>query len=141
MAVNTSTDVTLSFTVDTVEYGCQLRNGATLQRPWAGEGRTFVTACGEQLSEPPDTPADGQIRGDVLADYSATGVTVGMDAALGQEVDIVWTEQVSGDRQRVWTGRGLVQPITRTWNAGRLSGHDLVISLVSEASNVYEDVV
>lgn len=136
--MSTHTDVALSFTVDGVEYACQLVD-PTLIRPWAGEGATVVVACGDRVTEPPESPENGSITGTAYADYSDTGISVGLDAALGQTVDIVWTEQVSTDRQRIWTGKGQVRPMTRAFTAARNSRHDIDIVLTEETGNTYSD--
>ena len=140
MPVVTHNDTTLTFTMDGVDYACQLLE-PQLVRPSKGDATTRKTACGDTISEPPETGTDGSITGDAVADYGASGITVGLDAALDETVDIVWTEQVSTARQRVWTGKGVVKPITRTFRSGRLSAHDLTISLTEETSNAYSNIV
>lgn len=135
MAVNTHQDYTLSLILNGQEIACQLIGEPQIVRPWAGQGSTTVTACGDVLSEPAQTPETGSITADVLADFTATtGVSVVLDELLGQTVDFTWVETVdtATGATRTLDGKCKVLPKTRTWRHGRYSAHDLNLEFVSE---------
>ena len=132
-------DVSLTLSVDSTQVECQLLD-PQMVRPAYGAGDTVTVACGDEVGVPGDRLTNGSISGDVIADYSTTGVTKVLDENLDQEVDVVWAETVtdgSNTYTRTWTGKALVGPITRTFTAGRQSRHDLNLELTSETSLVY----
>jgi hypothetical protein len=140
MPVVTHNDTTLVLTIAGTDFACQLLD-PQIVRPNQGSATTRKTACGDTISEPPETGNDGSITGDAVADYSATGITVALEDNLDQVVDVVWTSKVDSGRERVWTGKAKVEPITRTFRSGRLSAHDVNLTLTEETSNVYQDTV
>ena len=139
MPVVATRDVSLTMTIDAVSVECQLLD-PQLVRPSYGAGQTDTVACGDEVARPGDTLTNGRISGDVIADYSASGVSRVLDEKLDQVADVVWTETVTDGTDthtRTWTGKALIGPVTRTFTAGRQSRHDLTLELVSETSCIY----
>lgn len=134
-------DVSLTVTVDTTSVECQLID-PQIVRPSFGSGDTVTVSCGDDVPVPGEKLTNGSIGGDVIADYSPTGITRLLDENLDAQVDVIWVETVTDGAvqyTRTWTGTALVGPITRTFTAGRQSRHNLALDLTSEASLVYAD--
>ena len=135
-------DVSLTLSIGGTAVECQLLD-PEIVRPSYGAGDTETVACGDEVAVPGDRLTNGSITGNVIADYSTTGVTKVLDENLDAEVAVVWEETVNDgttSHTRTWTGQALVGLITRTFTAGRQSRHDLNLELVSETSIVYATV-
>lgn len=115
-----------TFTIDAVDYACQLTGYA---HKWADEGgETIYTACPDGVATVPDPSADGVATGtaSMLADWSAAGWSFVLAGKYGTVVDCVVTLDADKATQaRSYTGKIRVPRIPDAWVARQVQRMDV----------------
>lgn len=114
------------FTIDGTDYACQVtyfEPGWTDTTP--DRSASDLTACGDTLpkDETEDYPARPVIG--IVHDWSASGVSTALAAAVGTEVALVVqldTDQAAQARE--YAGTVIVPPVPDEWTPGKLERTD-----------------
>lgn len=133
MPTNTTENVSLSLTLDGVEYNCQIID-ATATLPGETPGDVTEVACPDGKVVEKGDQEDGQLTGTVFADSTDTGITwVLMQAkAAGTVMNYVlqWFSDQDATVSFVWTGVCQVGNFQIEWTKPSLARHPIDLSLL-----------
>jgi len=129
MTVTTVIANRATFTVDGVDYACQLTGYA---HAWSDEGgETIFTACPDGVAKIPDPTAAGVAVGtaSLVADWSDAGWAFTLASRFGAVVDCVVVLDTDNPAQaRQYAGRVRVPRFADDWVARQVQRMDLALT-------------